>query len=85
VVTYGHATMLDLVPDSVEVHYSPHVLDWAVAEASKAGTAIDLACGIGVTGHSMGGKLAALQWCAETPGMPEVKSAALISPVGHTL
>jgi len=77
--------MLDLVPDSVEVNYSPPVLDWAVATAIGAGSALGLAGGVGVTGHSMGGKLAALQWCSETAGMPAVRSAALISPVGHTL
>ena len=76
---------MDLVPDSVEVHYSPHVLAWAVETAEEKGTALDLASGIGVAGHSLGGKLAALQWCSDTPGMPAVKAAALISPVGHTL
>jgi dienelactone hydrolase len=85
VVTYGHATVIDLIPDSVEVNFSPPVLAWADAQAQKAGTALNLTGGIGVTGHSKGGQLAALQWCTQAAGMPPVTAAALISPVGHTL
>jgi alpha-beta hydrolase superfamily lysophospholipase len=85
VVTYGHATVIDLIPDSVEVNYSPPVLAWAAEKAGEAGTALDVSAGIGVTGHSMGGKLAAMQWCSEAVGMPPVVAAALISPVGHTM
>ena len=39
VVTYGHATVIDLIPDSVEVNYSPPVLAWAAEKAGEAGTA----------------------------------------------
>lgn len=83
---YGHKVGVDLIPDSVEVNFAAPVLEWAQeTAAARHGAALDLASGIGVTGHSFGGKLAALQYCGPRPGMPPVIAAALVSPVDRTV
>ena len=69
VLQYDAASIINLTPDAAEVGFLAPVWAWAVGAAAAAGAPL-AADSLLVAGHSWGGKLAALHFCASPDSPP---------------